>query len=40
MSRLTRSRLLTALLCAGLSFGVGAQDKDVRLPTWAARPMR
>jgi predicted Zn-dependent protease len=32
MSRFTPTRLLTALLCAGLTFGAAAQDKDVRLP--------
>lgn len=32
MSRLSPSRLLTALLCAGLTLNAGAQDKDVRLP--------
>ncbi|MET3651459.1 M48 family metalloprotease [Dyella japonica] len=32
MSRLTPTRLLTALLCAGLAFSAGAQDRDVRLP--------
>ncbi|WP_109126123.1 M48 family metalloprotease [Dyella sp. C11] len=32
MSRLTPTRLLTAMLCAGLTFGAAAQDKDVRLP--------
>jgi predicted Zn-dependent protease len=31
-SRFTPTRLLTALLCAGLTFGAAAQDKDVRLP--------
>ena len=30
--RFTRTRLLVAMVCAGLSFGAGAQDKDVRLP--------
>jgi predicted Zn-dependent protease len=32
MSRLKPTRLLTALVCAGLTFGAGAQDRDVRLP--------
>lgn len=32
MSRFTPTRLLTALLCAGLTLGAAAQDKDVRLP--------
>ena len=32
MSRFTPTRLLTGLLCAGLTFGAAAQDKDVRLP--------
>src|SRR5271156_1910271 len=32
MSRLSPSRLLTALLCAGLTLSAAAQDKDVRLP--------
>lgn len=32
MSRFTPTRLLTALLCAGLTVGAAAQDKDVRLP--------
>ncbi len=30
--RFTPTRLLTAMLCAGLTFGAAAQDKDVRLP--------
>jgi predicted Zn-dependent protease len=30
--RFTPTRLLTALLCAGLTVGASAQDKDVRLP--------
>ena len=32
MSRIRPTRLVTALLCAGLTFGAGAQDRDVRLP--------
>jgi predicted Zn-dependent protease len=32
MSRFTPTRLLTALLCAGLTLSAAAQDKDVRLP--------
>ncbi|WP_114239418.1 M48 family metalloprotease [Dyella sp. C9] len=34
MNRLSRNRLLTALLCAGLTLApqAGAQDRDVRLP--------
>lgn len=32
MNRWSRSRLLAALLCAGLTLNAGAQDKDVRLP--------
>jgi len=32
VNRLTPTRLLTALLCAGLTFGSQAQDRDVRLP--------
>src|SRR5579859_3210537 len=32
MSRFTPTRLLTALLCAGLTVAASAQDKDVRLP--------
>ena len=32
MSRLSLSRLLTALVCAGLTFSAQAQDRDVRLP--------
>jgi predicted Zn-dependent protease len=32
MGRLPLSRLLTALLCAGLTLSASAQDKDVRLP--------
>ncbi|WP_243049442.1 M48 family metalloprotease [Dyella sp. RRB7] len=32
MSRLSPTRLLTALLCAGLTLSASAQDKDVRLP--------
>lgn len=30
--RFTPTRLLTALVCAGLTLGASAQDKDVRLP--------
>jgi predicted Zn-dependent protease len=32
MNRFSPSRLLTALLCAGLTLSASAQDKDVRLP--------
>jgi predicted Zn-dependent protease len=32
MSRFTPTRLLAALLCAGLTLSAAAQDKDVRLP--------
>lgn len=32
MSRFTPTRLLTALLCGGLTLSAAAQDKDVRLP--------
>ncbi|WP_430389083.1 M48 family metalloprotease [Dyella sp. 20L07] len=32
MSRFTPTRLLVALLCAGLTIGSQAQDRDVRLP--------
>ena len=32
IGRLPLSRLLTALLCAGLTLSASAQDKDVRLP--------
>lgn len=32
MSRLALSRVITTLLCAGLTMGVSAQDRDVRLP--------
>lgn len=32
MSRLSLSRLLTALVCAGLTLSAPAQDRDVRLP--------
>src|SRR5215469_11845785 len=32
MTRFSPSRLLTALLCAGLTLSAQAQDRDVRLP--------
>ncbi|WP_267223952.1 M48 family metalloprotease [Dyella silvae] len=32
MSRLALSRVITTLLCAGLTMGASAQDRDVRLP--------